>query len=199
VLGGISSFEFLFSGNALLGALVFLLPTALAVLALRQRRIIYWVGFAASLILTGALWWNLAREEERRAKPERDYVYFFVRPDSEVSADGKTILFYRSTGILDGVKICVDQTFDYWNNGERAALCWPSRNFDENGGPFALVGMDDYTFDSDARTNLGKIREHLNIVQNHGRVVVLTMEVRRKTGGEILCAFPPRPGVRPCL
>jgi hypothetical protein len=72
-------------------------------------------------------------------------------------------------------------------------------NFDEGGGPFDLIPLDDYTIDSDARTKLGKVREHLDIVQNNGHAVVVSAWVRRKETGELLCELPAESEIKPCL
>jgi hypothetical protein len=104
------------------------------------------------------------------------------------------MLFRYSTGVLVG---CFSKTSDYAHGVYLS--CPPPKDFDEGGGRFDLIPLDDYTIDSDAKSQLGKVREHLDIVQNNGHAVVVSAWVRRKETGELLCALPAKNGIKPCL
>jgi hypothetical protein len=199
MLSQIPAFEFWISGPAILAAATFVFATWLGLIGVKgiEGRGIYKVGLFALVFLTLAQWWQSARQEEEKAKPDRDYVFFFVSPKQSEIVDDKVMLFSYSTGVLDGVKICFSKTSDYQHS--IYLLCPPPMNFDEGGNYFHPLPPDDYTIDSDTRSKLGKVREHLDIVQNNGHAVAVSASVRRKETGELLCELPAKDGVKPCL
>jgi hypothetical protein len=199
MLRQIPPFEFWISGPAIIAAVTFLYATGLGAVGMKAIDVprLYKAALFVLPFLTLAQWWSSARQEEEKAKPERDYVFFFVNPEHSEIVDGKVMLFRYSTGVLDGVKICVSKTSDYAHGTYQ--YCPPPMNFDEGGDHFALMPLDDYMIDSDARSKLGKVREHLDIVQDNGHALVVSAWVRRKETGELLCELPAKHGIKSCL
>ena len=111
----IPPFEFWVSGPAILSAFTFALATGLAVVTFKGiNKSLYRLGFGSLVLLTAAQWLVSARQEADKAKPERDYVYFFIDPTDQTLTPSGTVLLSRiSTGILDGVKFCILPTRDY--------------------------------------------------------------------------------------
>jgi hypothetical protein len=147
-------------------------------------------------VLAFLVWWPIAITEANKAKPERDYVYFFVHPDQALDKDGNVLLFWRATGILDQVKFCFVRTADY--PAYLNPIC-KGADFQDDAQPLGYLPLDDWTIDIDPKTRLGKVRERLNIVQNNGKVYVAFIQVVRKETGEILCENPARGGIKQCF
>ena len=198
MLNEIPPFEFWLSAPAILSAVTFAFAAGLAVVTFKDisRSLFRWC-FVVLIFLTIVQWWVSVRQEADKAKPDRDYVYFFIDPaDQALTLDGTVLLSRISTGILDGVKFCFLPTRDY--DEYRNAKC-ATDNFDEGTGHYAFLKPDDWTIDIDPKNRYGKVRQRLDIVQNNGKAVVVLSKVYRKVGGEILCETPPPKDGKPCL
>ena len=148
-------------------------------------------------ILAVVVWYAVSFASSRREKPEHDYTFLLLDPEQAQVVDGKVTLFAKSTGEMDGVRVCFSLTGDY--HSPNYSDCGPPFHSGEQNASFGTVGMGDYTIDIDADTKLGKVRERLDIVENHGKAVTVFSRVQRRETGEVLCEMPPHAGVKPCI
>ncbi len=177
-------FEYLFTGNALIAALSGAFTTFLSIhgagpMTGKWRHLV-WIA-ATFLVALG--WVQLAKTEAEKAKPDHDYVYLTI-PDvrQQVVIDGKIQLWRISSGRLTEVKISFKKTADY-DNPSIPAILLPQINFDENTEPFGLllpIG-EDYTFDIDPPSVLGKVREQIKLIPTASGVVPEIVLFRKRT------------------
>jgi phosphotransferase system glucose/maltose/N-acetylglucosamine-specific IIC component len=106
--------EFWISGNALIAAVAFLFATGLAVLGIKQHgRPLYFAAVIGLAIITAAVWWNLARQEEAKAKSDTDYVYLVPNQDArDHLSDGRIGLLSVPSGVVRNVTVAIQLTED---------------------------------------------------------------------------------------
>jgi hypothetical protein len=147
-------------------------------------------------LLAIVVWYSTALASSQKEKPEHDYTFLLVDPQQAQVVDGKVKLFSRSTGTMDGVRICFSHTGDYQSS--KYLDCRPPLDFDQQKAAFGFIPMGDYTIDIDGKTRLGKVRQRLDLVENHGRAIAVLSRVQRKETGEVVCETPPHGSVKPC-
>lgn len=183
--------EFWITGYALISGAGFVFALGLTalgvgpVLSKPSHKRIVWSAISVIALLT---WWQLAKHEEAKSKPERDYVYFVFRDDN--GSNGTLVSI--ATGPLRDVAVAIQtaqerekgsKTYIY---GDRIPL------FNEDRAPF-LSGLPfgDYWIDSDPPTTMGKVLEHLKIQKIDNKVVTEIIFVMRKATRETLIPEPP--------
>jgi hypothetical protein len=190
--------EFWFSGYAAISAATTLLALALGALGvgpvpteIHHKRIVW----ASVTVISALTWWQLAKQEEAKAKPERDYMYVIPSGDPlDISADGQFVgMLTVATGVLKDVKIWIQHTEDHYKN-RNTVYYNEARLIDEgtnlNQLPLILPAGD-FTIDLDPPTKLGKVLERIQIAKDANGFSA-KIEVMRKQTGEILQPLPDR-------
>jgi len=154
-----------------------------------------WGRVIGITVLTFITLYAIALAEKIKTKPDRDHVYLFVNPNRTEIIDGKILLFTKSTGILDGVKICIAKTSDYGDAKKTACFV---KDFDEENLPFTQLPPGQYTLNSDTKSNLGKVLQRIHIEEQDGKAITVSSEVVRIAKKKFICTLPERKGGKPC-
>lgn len=187
--------EFWFSGYALISFVGFLFALVLSALGVGpmltksgHRRFV-WSGVAVIAALT---WWQLARQEEDKAKPESDYVY--LRPSNRGTPDGGIALYTVSTGTLKNVRIAVRRMGPndraepgyIYSNGLEGVIVDEGMHLSR-----VILPPGNYVIDLDPPTKYGKVSQRLQIQQD-GNQIAWAIAVTRKHSGVVLLPAPYR-------
>ncbi len=187
------SSEFWVTGYALISGAGFVFVLALTALGVgpvlrkpSHKRFV-WSGVSVIALLT---WWQLAKQEETKVKPERDYAYFVLSDDPRDN-DGRAIrLMSVATGPLKDVDVAIQTAEERKKHSRNYIFYHHFPSIAEGGTVLSLpLPAGDYWIDSDQPAKLGQVLEHI-LIGNTNEHFISNIRVTRKETGEVLIPAP---------